>query len=416
MTRGIAAVGLLLVGFLAGWIAPTSGDFAFLGSSAEVVREALVAPDRLVRFRDLTRALDRAGPDDLSSIRPVFKEKIAGLGECEVRAFMDAWARFDGPGALDIALTDWRSFPAKRELGVEAALTAWAYEDHEMAQAGALELLESSPRLSEIANRGILTGWVYSGGEGLEEHLESLSTDRSRDTALSLILGAKIRVQGVEELLAWVSAQLPNVNSSLQNKMLRKTARAGGYRRPDLVGPWILDWYAREDYAAEGPRILAEAWVKVDPEGGFQWVRDEVPEEIRTNATELAFGLWLARDPTIARAWLKEQDETDPFWDPAIKTAARNMARRAPEDAAEFCTRSVEREALAECQTSVANQWFREDPEAAEAWIQTSVIDEESRQEIRDRAQKSARRKARRASRGRRSAGAEAIANGEPAQ
>ena len=129
MNRGIVAAGLLLVGFFAGWLASPAIQFSFPENSVAVIRTALAQPDRLVRQRDLTRALDAMGREDLEPVRALYKEVIAGIGECEVRPFLDAWARYDGPGALEIAMEDWRSFPTKRELGIETALAAWAYQE-----------------------------------------------------------------------------------------------------------------------------------------------------------------------------------------------------------------------------------------------------------------------------------------------
>ena len=56
MSRGIVMGGLLLAGFLAGWLVSSAMDFGLPKNPASAIRTALSEPDRLIRQRRLEGA------------------------------------------------------------------------------------------------------------------------------------------------------------------------------------------------------------------------------------------------------------------------------------------------------------------------------------------------------------------------
>ena len=114
----------------------------------------------------------------------------------------------------------------------------------------------------------------------------------------------------------------------------------------------------------------------------MQWVRDLSREEVPELAVREAFRTWLGSDREGAVAWLESETPTA-FHEPAIAFYAKSLSDRDPEESLVWCERLLDSDAQLPCLENAAAKWYREDPVAAETWLQQSPLDEEARRAAR---------------------------------
>jgi hypothetical protein len=304
------------------------------------------------------------------------------VGESDIRPFVAAWARFDPAGALDHTLA-W-PFPTRRETGAVAALESWAQRDPSAARLTferiGKEHRDLRPRLFE----GLLAGWVHSGRDGLEGYLAELTpASLEMEAAAGTALGALMRRGGAEAALGFADGVLRNeaYDARLKRSVFRHATRSVARADPERAAAWAL-LHAGGEYADDGPRIVVEQWGARDGRAAIEWVRGLEAGRPRELAVREAFLQWSRSDPAGAQAWLAAESLTE-FHDPALDVYARGLAARAPEEAVGWCERILDPGRRRGCLKTAATRWYRQDAAAAEAWLETSALDEEVRQQVR---------------------------------
>ncbi|HIF92914.1 MAG: hypothetical protein ABGX04_02410 [Myxococcales bacterium] len=395
----VAAIALsLAIGFLTGSYSSKvvqRSNLEPVEDLAKAIDQVLLEGSRLDRMSRLGPLLEQLDAENLSSVEAIYMRDLPNLGECDIRPFVDAWTRFDAPGAFSSAL-QWK-YVAKRRIGVEAAVHGWAIRMLPGALLAVEQTAEERPRLAQMLRESLVSGWVHSGADGLSQYLRE--TPGELDPLLTIAVGATLRRHGVEELLRWSDEFGHGSTTAFQAKVFAKTVHTVGRRDPERAATWILD-HMGKDYVADSPRILAEVWIDVDPIRAFEWLRTESPEEGRGKAVGLTFGRWLFMDREAALSWLGEKPRT-PFHDPAINTMARQLSRTKPEESIEWCGEIMTSEWSQRCHFATAKIWYRRDPKVAEQWLAASPLSEDDRESVRESAMKRSQKKAKVSGKGR---------------
>jgi hypothetical protein len=345
------------------------------GDLGVAVRAALGEADVLDRLRRIGGLLEHLDPATLPGVRDVYDEMLPLVGQWEIRPFVAAWARFDPDGALDHTAA-W-PLRLKREIGVEAAMEGFALRDPPAARQAFERLAAEHRALREKLLIGLVAGWTHSGQAGLDAYLAGLPP-ASLETATGVAVGALMRRGGTEATLGFVGPVLRGDHDlALQRSLFRRATRSVARVEPERGAAWAIE-HAGKEYAADGPRIVAEQWGARDGRAALRWVREQVPAELRDPATREAFVHFLRTDPQGAQAWLASETLSE-FHDPALDVYARRLDDRAPEDAIGWCERIRDTERRRGCLKAAATEWYRRDPVAAEAWLQQSPLDEAAR-------------------------------------
>lgn len=379
---GLLTVIGLLVAFGTGWSLrstldhdPQTGDASPTGDVAGGVSAALADGDRLRRLGQLATLFDAMQPSDVEPVLGVIEDDLAGLGECEIRLFVDAWTRLDAASALERILT-WKH-PPKYRAGVEAAVNGWALRDPEAARVAVEDLAQRRPRLAALLRQALVTGWALSNVDraGLTAYLRE-APDES-DALLSAVLGATHRTQGPDFVLAWSEEYGRDAEPDVRSKIMRKALRVVARRNPEPAASWVLR-IDDGDRKADGSRVVAEAWVERDPVAAFDWLESTVDETTRDRAVAQTFGRWLFVDRTAATDWISSVERTE-FHDPAIRVLARRLMRRDAEKGIRWCEQVMLASEREDCLSMVVRYWLDSEPSRARAWVDESELDPELR-------------------------------------
>ena len=386
---GLAVLGILVAACGDGRPAAARVDPATLPPDAlarEVVSAFVETP--VERAARLGAALRSLRPENLEAVLEVFGEHMAGLGELELQPFFDAWVGFDPVAASQYA--EAISHAAQKQLARKSILNSWAARDPIAASAAADQLVSSKRGDGLPLYRALVRGWARSGQEGLQEYI--LEHSLAGQLILSALPGVYYRA-GPEGLMRWANhfiEETPDLVNRI--KVFRMAVRTLGFRRPRAAIPFVLEHWGH-DYAAEGPRVLTETWLRTEPEAGLEWLRTEAPEKSRSGALRDATGRWLSLDRAAARAWLESRPAGDPYYHPAFAKLAQWIAKQNPEEAIDWCMRSQIEPPDSRCLHQAAVEWYKKDPVSAGTWLEKeSMFSVEDRIEVRERATRKKRR------------------------
>jgi hypothetical protein len=343
------------------------------------IREALAEASRLDRLRRLTGVLEFLDAENVDEAVAVYDRENAMLAEAEVQAFFDAWSRFDPISAVGHAA----SWPNRRLGGsaVAAAVQGWALREPQEAARAVEELLEASPQLRQELLSGLVAGWVHSGDPGVLEYVAS-GPERGRVFNSVTLVGAQTRRLGVPGVLRWADDVLDGLpDEKFRKEVFERVANQAAQRDPAAAAAWI-DAHRGQGYGDLGVRSVAELWLPIDAEAALAWASKLPTEQERAAAIRSAFSQWLQRDFGRASEWLESAAAAPPP-DPAIDAYVGVLARREPDAALRWAERMRDDDLRLASLTRVAKQWYRREPVAAEAWLQESPLDEETRLAVR---------------------------------
>jgi hypothetical protein len=352
---------------------------------ATALQAALGEPDVLDRTERTAQLLQHLNPENVAEVSKVYHRMLNILGELAIRPYIAAWARFDPEAALQHTLR-W-PFQDKMEMGAQAAIEAWALRD----PAGAVEAYEEvsarRPGLKEVLLFDMLTGWVYSGHGGVEEYIANLPTAKL-DIAINRVAAKTLRNGGVDAIIQWVDSITGNdaYGNRFKKKAFQRGSRMVARWDSERAAAWAME-NRGQNYAIDGPRIVAEQWGMQDGRAALEWVRNHPDEDLHHRAAREAFRTWLEADRTSAVEWI-ESEELAAFHDPAVILYAKNLGTRAPAEAVEWCERIFDEQRRLACLEQTATRWYQRDAVAAEAWLQQSPLDEEARSKARTPAEK----------------------------
>ena len=176
-SRGVRGFREILFLLMLTGCAETGSDVAHLGPSelAEEVHAALAEPIRLDGYARLMPALQQLGPENVDAVSEVYTELFRGLGEPELRPFLDAWVAFDPAAALAYAERQPVALATKQAYA--AVIYSWATREPIRAREVALEIIGESAYLTEAVTHALIRGWAMSDQDGLVKYVASSSDD-----------------------------------------------------------------------------------------------------------------------------------------------------------------------------------------------------------------------------------------------
>jgi len=380
------AVGLCtaaaLAGFAIGRLVPPSQESGVTEDLGAGIRAAIGEGDFLERSLQMASLLEHLDSTNLLEVVEVYDEMLAVLVLSDIRPFAIAWARFNPADALDHVLA-WPP-GIQRQAGVEAALEGWARRDPSTAQLAFEGAAADHPRLRERLFSGLIRGWAHSNREGLVAHVAGLEPS-PRKRAIGIVVRTLMRSGGPDDTLRWADSILddPDYEDSFKRAVFRRATSSVMRRDPARGAVWVSGRFDA-DYAEDALRVVAEQWGNRDGRAALEWLGGQPVGTPRDQAVREAFLLWLKADPDGAKAWL-EADSLTVFHDPALLAYARHLGESTPRDAIDWCERLLEPERQQRCYKAVSIRWYQQDAAAAEAWLETSPLDEETRRKVRTR-------------------------------
>jgi len=173
----------------------------------------------------------------------------------------------------------------------------------------------------------------------------------------------------------------PETRLTLIRRPSSRLTRAAAPADPARTGAWELG-YAQQAFASEGCEIVARQWGRIDGNAAMAWLEAHPADSCRDAGVREAYLTWATEDWSDAEAWL-ESRKPDAFLDPAIEVYVGQLLAWEPVKALGWCDRIQAGERRQRCLLSGASRWYAKDAVAAEAWLQTSPLDDEGRSEVR---------------------------------
>ncbi len=345
------------------------------GEPADRLSDALRNRDVLTRTYRVAEALQELREPDIDAVVAVLEAQRLGVTEGEVRLLMLAWCRFDPAGAFawaDAWPGPWRSTLVRK------AIFAWAFRDPE----GAAEAFGGmEPALRKELRASLISGWARSEDTaGLTEYLFSQPAGSERSRFIAVLL-AELMKEGPEAIVRWaedVPVQAP------KRAKLTAFLTAGGalaqYDPSDATA--FYEAHQQFGYAQPALRTIARRWVDHhDPAMLFEWLFSLPAGEGVVDAVEAGFSRWWSRAPEDAGAWLRAAPSTEAL-DPAVAVFARDLSRSSAGRAVEWAERIHDEPLRRRTLAPLLQQWGREDPAAARAWMNTHDLPKELQREF----------------------------------
>jgi hypothetical protein len=376
-TRIILVALAVVAGFCLGRLTaapPEPSDLATVAS----FREALHEPDWLTRTHRISTFLQDLNPDNLDEALEAFEARARYSPEAEFRLFMLAWARFDAEAAFERALF-WPEHSKKR--AGEAAIYAWGYLDPEVARL-ALRQVEEDPDLSRLLHDPLVEGWAERDDkQPLIEYLTSMGRGIARQRFTNILAAKIMEHEGPEGVIRWAEAIPHDAVDHYKQTVFEKAANVLAAVDPPRAAEWI-EGHLEHDYAVGAPHLIMRRWVGAgEPIAALEWARGLPRGGVRDDPVRTGFDRWMQTDLEAARAWLLGAVPAERL-DQAVRAMVRQNVRGEPKTAIEWAQRIHDPDLRRSVLIGVGNRWWRNDPDAANAWMAKSGLDEETREAI----------------------------------
>ena len=321
------------------------GDQISVESMTAAMKDVLGEDDPLKRAALMSALLAQLTPENAKAAWAVMKEtrgsgRRGPGGDSSRQLFLNAWGRVDGKAALTelMAVTEG--------------------ENGEEGRGG---------RGGRDRGRGMmdtysaLTGWATADGENAAEFVDGLEDDRMKGMYMSGVVRGML-VNDVDDDVDYVSSLPEFVQEDLQGAVA-----------------WVAE-HAGEAYANDAVEEVAEQWAEKDPQAVIEWGAS-LPESAQADVYSEALDEWTERDPLAASEYLASMPSSAAK-DSAVEGFATELAKTDPESAVVWAQTIGNESLRAEALTDVAQNWFRQDQAAVEAWLPTSGLSEEAQNTV----------------------------------
>jgi hypothetical protein len=362
-------------------------------SSADMqaaIKEMSEVNDPLLRQKMLAALLENLTADNAKDAFLALRENRGGgpfgrAGDNELRLLANAWGRIDGAGAMaalkEVAEAsegnDRRGGRGSLASEMMGALSGWATVDGAAATAY-LDTIEDD-RQKGFAGLGVIQGLLVNGVDEAMSFVQGLpkegENNRAQEMYMGMIAGEMLE-QGDDAAKSWVdSVADPDLKSGALTRVTMELMQDDR----EATAEWLVK-YGDDDSAARAVGRLADSWSREDPEAVLEWA-DQLSGKTKAEAYEEAMETWAREDPTAAGEYLGNL-AASPERDSATEAYATRISRENPVTAMEWAGTIANEEMRQDTVVEVAQDWYRSDKAAAEAWIASSGLPEESVQQI----------------------------------
>ncbi|MDH3521057.1 MAG: hypothetical protein OEM49_11430 [Myxococcales bacterium] len=370
----IAWLGTLALAFGLGWWAasPRAADPSAMAESLDAALEERNPLERARQLSDLFEGLNTENVGDALAVI----EREPRMTDGDIYLFMYAWTRFDPEGAF--ARSRKSSQQMLRRRGSAAATYYWAM-DNPKAALYWVETIEDTA-FREFLTEYLITGWALSTErDSAAIYISKLPRSRLRQAQTSVIM-AQYMKDGPEAVMHWAESLPEDISESYRHEVFQRAANQIALRDPELSARWIGQ-HVGKSYARSTIRPVAKKWFKLDPRGTVEWLVS-LPSVPQTNRVmSYLMGRWYDEDAGAATRWIEAETLT-PSHDPAIDAFARRLSKSFPRKALQWAEMIQDATRRERSLVAVGQNWFRQTPEAARAWLATSGLSASARDEV----------------------------------
>jgi hypothetical protein len=346
---------------------------------AQILRDE----DAYARARALGALLPTLGAEALPEVQKALRNPMFAVGGVEYELLMQFWASHE-PEAASRWAADWASTDHQK-VALLAAFPYWVAADLQASLAAVDEWHTVRPELREVSIRALVLGWYRAGLPGLTEYIRDQGAGIQQQLALATYLRAAMAKEGTEAVTSWAEA-VPEDDPAYKLTVYRQVASALPLFDREAATRWC-EAHCDGPYGNNLRTIIAGRWVTEDGPGALSWLSTAPESHEKKLAVRVNFATWAAWNPGPALAWMEEQtrDRELPEWlEPVLPVYAVVLVEKSPAEAIEWAQRIEQKRAREITLIKVARRWRQLDEPAAEAWLESSPLSAESREEVRD--------------------------------
>lgn len=347
------------------------------------VIEILDEPDPFTRARRLGELLPTWGADKTSTVRSLLDDPALNLDATSYDLLARTWATHTPDEACHwLVINGSMIF---RQSAVLETFTMWARIDPVSAEAAMDSWTLPYADLADILRTGLVRGWYQSGDiAGLEFYMVSEGPGLGFQRILSQYMRTRLQAEGPEAVMAWAEA-FPDDNEPMKKAVYRQTAS----NLPLFDFDASLEWCERH---CDGPygnnirNIIARRLVRTNGASALDWLAGDYPGAGVDRDVDLglrmAFARWASQDREAAVEWgnVQTKAETPVEWIvPMLPVYVRMIAGIEPEHAIALTNSLIPEEDRPYVLTDIARSWLKEDPAAAEVWLETSGLSDDDK-------------------------------------
>lgn len=359
------------------------------GAGAEqagaALREALAAKSPFERIERLAAVLEKLGSDDVPAIRALLEDLRVDLGAAEIDLLVRFWAAHDSEAALRWAARE--SPTGYRVPALVAAMYEQALRDPRVALVVFDEMNKVPNQNAPAAQVALVRGWYDSGEPGLEEYIRHLGIGFERQRVMGIFARTAIARDGPDPIMEWAWS-LPDEDHKFKITVFRQVGSELAKLYPEAAVAWC-ERVCEGEFGSSVRTLIAQRWAAQDGYATMKWLEQAPPGQERKWAVQGAYRGWRRARPEEFDAWFEKttQDGTAvPEWLVPISAMYPIHIAQEPgrlEYALGWLPHIPDENLRKRAYISIGRIWFRRDPEAAEAWLQTTPLDESDREAAR---------------------------------
>jgi len=325
---------------------------------SEVIRDSLADSDPISRMARFTEALSGLNPNNTQDVLEQFKSS-GNTGGREFSMFLYAWAKIDGPAAMDYNKNNHRRGWADTQNSY-SAMSGFAAVDAEGAEQWARENFEGKDNPYLI---GVINGVAKTDLQKATDLTYTLPYGRIRGRALDVLIDGYFK-QGEQDAMTWAS----NLESGvLKNGIVSRVTSRLSRTDPNLAADFVTTLESGEErsYASIS---LADSWSRTDPKAASLWASSIPEDTVRGKALEETVEQWARRDTAEVGQFLESQPDGE-YLDGAKKEFAERLRFNDPVEALTWAATLTNEENRHQLMERIAEEWSERDPEAAAAFL-----------------------------------------------
>ena len=333
--------------------------------------------ETITRVGLLADHLQERGQGDVGAVAELLQSQAIGIGQVEAALLVRFWTTYAPEAAAQWAMSSKVSVDLRLTV-LCTMVEAWASFDPEGVRPVVAQYLIYP---SELVPPAILVayvkGWYASGQPGLIAYLKGLEPSTARSRSLTEYTRQNLGKNGFD-LTAQALLDYPRDDYRFRSLLWRQAA-------PELMRndrTKALEFCAAHCDKFEGTFVrqnIARQWMLEDDVNRvevMEWLSAAPAGRELNNSLRVASEIWEERDNAGLSEWgyVLLDSEVEPWHSAALPAVVRSLSRT-DLPAALALAQNIQPQSLRE--TSLVRSgrlFFEQDPEAAEAWIETADL------------------------------------------
>lgn len=335
-----------------------------------LAEQAFRDPNPITRRLAFSRLLECLTPENAEALRSRMVE--LGADPDQWRDFHYSWGAIAGKAAFDHAA-------ASDEADLAATMTGWAAANPAEALAMLGNLPETMRGQQHELTASVVAGLAHQNAAMATDLVLKLGGEGNprAGNLMELVAAETLRSKGPEQASLWAES-LPD--GALKGTAMSRVAESYVRKDPAAAARWVQR-FAAEDYATRAVERIGGDWAENDPIAAVGWLESLPAGSGQAAGLRNAFGDWEDRDPVAAGQYLLAMPLT-PQRDAAVSGFATGYAWQNPQVAIAWAQDIRDPDLRQSSLTRAGQAFYRRDPAGALAWLETSGLPEEVRQQV----------------------------------